>query len=386
MTRLNRAAEWLDSCLMLIIRYFAIILLLFSAYILFDTFYVSRTAFSSYDMLQYRPTAEDEGSLLNGFGDLIQMNRDAVGWLTIYDTNIDYPVVQGRDNFEYANKDVFGESSLTGAIYLDSDDNGFEDWFSIIYGHHMENGAMFGDIDNYVDPSYIQEHYDGYLQTPDENYRLRIFACIRTDAYEDQIYHYSESETDSEEDVVAKRTELAAYIRENAVSTYGDYLGEDLRSVNKLVLMSTCESGETYGRLVLLADAYPGEGRPEVVEEPTVLEAIGHISGSGHWAVLNLLAIVAVLLSLIDSMRQAHIRRKEYLEEEDGETRGLRLTWMLGIIEGILFIASTVIFIITENITSRMTVCDGVTPVMFIIMVAAFILGRLTYKKTLLHK
>lgn len=45
------------------------------------------------------------------------INKDVAGWITIDDTHIDYPVVQGKDDMEYINKDVYGEFSLSGSIF-----------------------------------------------------------------------------------------------------------------------------------------------------------------------------------------------------------------------------------------------------------------------------
>ena len=68
----------------------------------------------------------------------MKLNKDVVGWITIFDTHISYPVVQGKDNQEYLNKDVFGKFSFSGSIFLDYRNAcDFTDSYSIIYGHHM---------------------------------------------------------------------------------------------------------------------------------------------------------------------------------------------------------------------------------------------------------
>ena len=348
-----RIADRIDYYLMIVVRYAAIIILLFNVYILFDTFYISKNAFASYDLLQYKPVSANAESELNGFADIIRINSDVVGWLTVYDTNIDYPVLQGRDNFEYANKDVFGNSSLTGSLYLDSQNPGFTDFSSIIYGHHMENGAMFGDIDNFVSDSYLESHHDGYLQTPEGNYRLTIFACISTDAYENTIYNYVDS--------AENRKTLCDYIRNNKVSTYGDYLDSNLENVNKLIILSTCESGDTYGRRVLIADAVPGAGRIEEEAAPTMLTAIGHLSDSEHWALLNLICALTVLLLGIDVIRHKLVTG--------------------ALIEVGLLLTSVFIFLFTENITKRIVLCDKYTLLMLVVLVVAFTLDLLLLKK-----
>ena len=352
MKKSQKIALKIDDILMLIVRYVAVLILLICAYIVFDTYHVSNGAFVSYDLLQYKPTDDSSDLKFNGFEKLLRLNKDSVGWLTVYDTNIDYPVVRGQDNFEYSNKDIYGNSVLSGAIYLDSEGD-FENCNSVIYGHHMENGAMFGDIDKYISDDFLSKHHDGYLRTPTQNYRLTIFACISTDAYEKMIYHYK--------DDPENRKELADFIRNNAKCTYGDYLDNDLSGLNKLIMLSTCETGDTFGRMVLLADAVPGMGRTEKEKETPLLSAIGHFSGSGHWAFLNLVCVITILLLIVDSIRNKSL--------------------LTSVIEAAAFIVSFVIFILTENMTKPVVFYDRFTPVMFIILIAAFIYEYITLRK-----
>ena len=62
------------------------------------------------------------------------MNPDVCGWLTLDHTKIDYPVVQGTDNFEYLEKDVLGNPSVAGSIFLDAkSDRNFHDFYTVIY-------------------------------------------------------------------------------------------------------------------------------------------------------------------------------------------------------------------------------------------------------------
>ncbi|MCG4817374.1 class B sortase, partial [Collinsella aerofaciens] len=77
-----------------------------------------------------------EGGL--SFEQLKELNPEVFGWLTVYGTNIDYPVTQGKDNWKYVNTNALGEYSLSGAIFLDyTNRKDFQDFNSILYGHHM---------------------------------------------------------------------------------------------------------------------------------------------------------------------------------------------------------------------------------------------------------
>lgn len=95
------------------------------------------------DLIRYKPANEEE--LSYSFQELKAMNPDVCGWLTLDHTKIDYPVVQGTDNFEYLEKDVLGNPSVAGSIFLDAkSDRNFHDFYTVIMGHHMQGRKMFG--------------------------------------------------------------------------------------------------------------------------------------------------------------------------------------------------------------------------------------------------
>ena len=110
-----------------------LLLFLYGGYSLWDTVMVYQGTFLSRDLLKFKPAeaAEENPSLL----DLQAVNPDVQGWLTIDDTHIDYPVVQGENDMEYVNKDVYGEFALSGAIFLSSLDNlEFDEGYHLLYG------------------------------------------------------------------------------------------------------------------------------------------------------------------------------------------------------------------------------------------------------------
>ena len=107
--------------------------LVYGCYALWDSQNLAEEATSE----QYAIYKPQEDTL--GFQELQSMNSDVIAWITVYDTPIDYPVVQGKDNWEYVNKNAEGEYSLTGAIFMDSENNpDFQDFNTILYGHNMD--------------------------------------------------------------------------------------------------------------------------------------------------------------------------------------------------------------------------------------------------------
>lgn len=113
------------------------------------------------------------------FDALKKINPDVVSWITIPGTNIDYPLLQGKDNNQYLHKDMEGRDSAAGAIFLDYGDKAdLSSRHNIIYGHHMKNGTMFKDIVKYKDQQYFDEHQDIILYTPDREIHLKALAAV----------------------------------------------------------------------------------------------------------------------------------------------------------------------------------------------------------------
>lgn len=149
---IRRGIAVLDSVISHVLLFGASLVFLLGFYALWDSNQVQLEASSS-QYQSYKPTSDttDELTTFSGFQKLQKINPDVLGWLNIYGTNIDYPLVQTTDNDTYLNKNAKKEDSVTGALFLDyrSSPN-FDDFNTIIHGHHMENGVMFGDIDKFV--------------------------------------------------------------------------------------------------------------------------------------------------------------------------------------------------------------------------------------------
>lgn len=216
-----------------------LIMLLYGGYSLWNTIMIYRGAFSSNDLLKYQPTGD--GPNIITLGELMKLNKDVVGWITIFDTHISYPVVQGKDNQEYLNKDVFGEFSFSGSIFLDYRNAcDFTDSYSIIYGHHMEYGAMFGDVVEFKNDDYFQEHKTGALFLLDDTYKITLFACVETQEFNNKIYNPIVQGKDNLDT-------LLKYIKDEAVQ----YRDISLNHDDKIIGLSTCAEAGTNERVVL---------------------------------------------------------------------------------------------------------------------------------------
>ncbi len=218
----ERIFLFLDRILNGIIILVSAVILLVSSYSLFDNYRIHREA-SDPSLLVYKPSTGDvqdaDEEWLDG----------QAAWIIIDGSYIDFPVMQGKNNYEYLNKDPYGEFKLSGSIFLDSRSAGdFSDEYSMIYGHHMDHYSMFGSLDLFATEVYFKNHCTGYLMTRDAHYELDLFAVVWGDAG-DRIIFMIEGQT---------AAEVAAYIDENAVINTGYEPGR------RIVALSTC-AGET---------------------------------------------------------------------------------------------------------------------------------------------
>jgi sortase B len=196
------------------------------------------------DILKYRPTLSEEADAPNPtLSDLQKINPDVIGWLTVDDTGIDYPLVQGETNLDYINTAVDGTFSLTGSIFLDyrnADD--FSDFYSLVYGHHIEGNLMFGEIPEFLEQEFFEEHTTGTLFLPECTRQIEWFACMKKDAYDVKLFHptyYQDEES---------KNELLDYIREESEQ----YRDIDVTASDQLIALSTCETADTDGRVLLI--------------------------------------------------------------------------------------------------------------------------------------
>lgn len=176
---------------------------------------------------------------------LYEQNQDIVGWIRIENTGIDYPVMQTKDrpNF-YLRKNFYKEYSYWGTPFLAEDcDIGISDNL-IIYGHHINNDRLFGELEKYKKENYYQNHkyIKFYTMTGKEEYE--IIAVFKTIAYKGfDYYHFINSNNEKEyNEFIDKCKKLSFYSIDNTAN-YKD----------KLITLSTCEYSQKNSRLVVVA-------------------------------------------------------------------------------------------------------------------------------------
>jgi len=218
--------------------FFIAVMFVYGSYSLYSTYRLQHRSFISQELMRYKPS--EEGA---GFNELMKINSDVIGWLTVDGTNIDLPIVQCSDNTKYVNTDIYGNFSFSGTVFLDmSNSADFSDSYSIIYGHHIDSGAMFGDVALFLSDDFFRGHSTGTLQLPDRTLSIKFFAVCTPDAYDRTVCRNPHG---------ASKKDVLDYIDENAVNRYSTEITEESR----LIALYTCNNAMTNGRILLFGTA-----------------------------------------------------------------------------------------------------------------------------------
>ncbi len=177
------------------------------------------------------------------FEELKRINGDVVGWIEVEAMpNISYPIVRADDNDYYLKRTIYGKTNSAGSIFMDYRNKGdFSDCNTVIYGHNMKNGSMFGylsllcDQDKYKNSKYI------WICTPEAKYRYEIFSMQYANIYSSTYtYHQKPGK------------EFQQYLIEMAMKSEIDMKASYLTENDKIITLSTC-TGNDKTRFVVQA-------------------------------------------------------------------------------------------------------------------------------------
>ena len=131
---------------------------------------------------ELRGTKDSADNTTEATKDLSSINSDYKFWINVEGTNIDYPVVQGSDNDFYLNHDFNKNYLPAGSIFLDYRNDFETDYNTVIYGHHMRNSTMFGQMEKFKKEDFFEKNKTITLTSKDDIYEYEIFAIGVYDA------------------------------------------------------------------------------------------------------------------------------------------------------------------------------------------------------------
>ena len=192
-------------------------------------------SYQLYDEVKVDVELKDDmiSNQFNGYSD------EVIGWISINDTTIDYPIVKSKDNKAYLNRNYLGEYSISGSIFLDYRNDLFDNDYMVLYGHNLKNGGMFSDINKYSDKDYFINHLSGELVLRETKYDIDIIGYAKVNSH-DFIYDIKNYKNNNNGKIID-------YIISKSVYTSKSEIGD------KLLLMSTCSQSGVNDRIILLA-------------------------------------------------------------------------------------------------------------------------------------
>ena len=195
-------------------------------------------------------SVEDSGESVEWEHELLAVNEDFAGWLTVYGTSIDAPVVKGEDNAEYLHKDFYGEYSPAGTLFLDETvDPASEKGNKIVYGHMMADGTMFGSLKQYKHSEFFLENNIIRWEDRFGTSYYKLFAALivsgsttNTNYLNIQQWAGKLNEAEAQEMLEVLKNRAFLY-KEDLFRGEGDY-----------IFLVTCESSQYQGKLILVGE------------------------------------------------------------------------------------------------------------------------------------
>lgn len=119
----------------------------------------------------------------NTYNSLKEKNEDYAFWITVDNTNIDYPVVQTTNNSTYLKTGFNKKKSSSGAIFMDTLNNFMTDKNIVLYGHNMKNKTMFNNLTKFKDRDFFNKNNKITIKNTNngKEYIYEVFSVYHTD-------------------------------------------------------------------------------------------------------------------------------------------------------------------------------------------------------------
>ncbi len=190
-------------------------------------------------------TQEKTTDILNfsvDFNSLLDKNSETVAWIRIENTNINYPIVQAKDNEYYLKHNFLREKNGAGWIFADYQNN-FEnlDKNTIIYGHNRRNGTMFSNLNYYLKTEWCKNKYNKYFNfiTQNQSYIAEIFSVYKISTNNVDIRSTFSSQEEIQQNIDSWKS-ASIYDFQTEVTT------EDI-----FLTLYTCDSNNSYRILII---------------------------------------------------------------------------------------------------------------------------------------
>lgn len=202
-----------------------------------------------FDKSKQKKLKEKDQTLLPEYSELVKQNPDMVGWIRVAGTGIDYPVMQKKgDNTFYLNHDFDKGEDSNGSIFMDYRCDKLNPTINtILYGHNMKSGKMFGELKDFLSEDFFKKHKKVTFNTIYEHRKYEIEAvCLAkvADAKDNTFRYYNFIDATNQNQWDAFMTSVAGLVVNGSMN---------FKAGDQVLTLSTCNSYIEDGRLFLLA-------------------------------------------------------------------------------------------------------------------------------------
>lgn len=227
-----------------------LLLVLLALVFLVSAFLIGRYVWQSFQTQRDFQKLQEAKSEHRNLKALWKQNPDLVGWITIAGTEIDYPVMQTKEESEfYLRRNFKKEYSLAGTPFLDAASDlslPTSNW--LIYGHNMQDGTMFHDLLNYAEETFYRKHPTFSFETVRDGagtYEIiaAFYAEVDTEGF--RYYNYAGMTNPADYTTYVREVKAASCYDTGTMAVYGE----------QLLTLSTCSyhAPDKKGRFVVVA-------------------------------------------------------------------------------------------------------------------------------------
>lgn len=177
---------------------------------------------------------------------LYEENPDIYAWVLFEAGGVDYPVLQNDRDDYYLNRNVDLSSGYPGCIYSnDNDAKDFSDGMTVLYGHNMKSGSMFGQLDELRDKEFDRDEEKLlYTYEPDKMQTWELYAAVEfSDVYLPDTY--------SDRGTGIKK--FGEAVKAKAEAGLGRIFSEEeITEEDRLLVLSTCVASQSSKRYLVV--------------------------------------------------------------------------------------------------------------------------------------
>lgn len=230
-----------NKAIMTIIQIICIIIVIYCLVVIIRKNMMYKQDTNVYNEIRKEYNEENNNASVSAYNRLKDVNSDFVFWIRVEGTNIDYPVVQGKDNNFYLKKDFNKKESISGCIFVNCDNDIETDQNVIIYGHNMRNDSMFNQLQKFKDKKFFDKDNKVIITDKDGESTYEVYG-VYVLAKGEKLGEINYEDDEALNDDINKLKEKAIFLKDMK------------HSINdKMITLVTCTYEIDDGRTIILA-------------------------------------------------------------------------------------------------------------------------------------